>query len=384
MRVEANMAMNKRKFLKSVAGVALMAGVTGGESMATGETKEGSSTATENKKRWTRIATEEGFTVPEIIAESARMAKLGRPVPNPLATPQPTNAAKELFGAMLDLEEDRLRLMDKAGVAKQLLLLGAPGVQGFDEGPAVELAKLVNDRIAETIKKHPTRFAALTVIAPQNPMEAAREFERGVKTLGFSGALINSHTRGEYLDDRKFWPIFEAAQAMDMPIYIHPREPVPGMYEPLEIDGFNVGWGYGVEVGTHILHLMRAGVFDEFPRLKIVIGHLGEALPYIIDRLDNRYAWEVNLRGLQGSKHSPSYYLRENISITTSGMNTWTPVKMAIETLGVDRIMFAIDYPFEVNQTAVDAMDAAPLSDTDREKFYHLNAERVFKLPAAL
>jgi 5-carboxyvanillate decarboxylase len=165
-----------------------------------------------------------------------------------------------------------------------------------------------------------------------------------------------------------------------MPIYIHPRDPSPQMAAPLSIPGFNIGWGYEVEVGTHILRMIHAGVFDQSPRLTIVIGHLGEGLPYILDRLDNRFEWEAQLLGKSGPRRRPSDCIRENIYVTTSGMNTWTPVKMAIDTLGIDRVLFAVDYPFETGHPEIDRMDDAPFSRVDRDKFYHGNAERVFRL----
>lgn len=380
------MGIGRRQFMASSLAVGLA--VEAGESVADARSDEPRGVPPDangkalppsprGKLSYKRIATEEGFSIPEIAEETQRMAKIGRPIAGLAST---TEFGRKLFAALNDIGEERINVMDQDGISKQLLLLAAPGVQAFDEQPAIELARLVNERAAAAVRRYPDRFAALTTIAPQNPMEAAREFERGVKSLGFKGALINSHTHGEYLDDRKFWPIFEVAQTLDMPIYIHPRDPSPQMAAPLLIPGFNIGWGYEVEVGTHVLKMIHAGVFDEFPRLTIVIGHLGEGLPYILDRLDNRFDWEAQLRGNSLPKRRPSDYIRENIYITTSGMNTWTPVKMAIEMLGIDRVLFAVDYPFETGHPAIDRMDEAPFSRVNRDKFYHGNAERVFRL----
>jgi 2,3-dihydroxybenzoate decarboxylase len=320
-----------------------------------------------------RIAVEEGFQIPEVMAEARRLARA------PAGPVAPARA--DLNRALLDLGPGRIAAMDEDGIAKQLLLLSAPGVQAFEEGPATELASLANARLAEAVGKYPDRFAALTVIAPQNPGRAAQELERGVRTLGFKGALINSHTRGEYLDDRKFWPILEAAQAIDAPIYLHPRDPVPGMAGPLTIPGFNIGWGYGVETGTHLLRMIAAGVFDEFPRLRIVVGHLGEGLAFFLQRLDNRFEWENAVNGRRSSlRRMPGDYIRENIWVSTSGMNTWPQIRMCIEVLGIDRVLFAVDHPFEVGRDAVQAVDRAPMSEADRAALYHRNAERVFRL----
>ena len=321
-----------------------------------------------------RIAVEEGFQIPEVMAEMRRLAAAAPTGPAP-------PAREALNRALLDLGAGRIRAMDEDGIAQQLLLLSAPGVQAFEEGVATELAGLANERLAAAVRRHPDRFAALTVIAPQNPRRAAQELERGVRTLGFKGALINSHTRGEYLDDRKFWPILEAAQAIDAPIYLHPRDPAPGLAGPLALPGFNIGWGYGVETGTHLLRMIGAGVFDTFPRLRVVVGHLGEGLAFFLQRLDNRYEWELAVNGRPSSlRRMPGDYIRENIWVSTSGMNFWPQIRMCIEVLGIDRVLFAVDHPFEVGRDAVEAVDRAPLSAEDRAKLYHGNAERVFAL----
>lgn len=324
----------------------------------------------------TRIAVEEGFMIPEVAAAARALAeKAGRP-----ALPM-TAARRAMFQDLMDLGERRLAAMDADGITKQLLVIGSPGVQAFDPVQGNELSILVNDRLAAACKAHPTRFAGLAAVAPQNPGGAARELERAVKSLGLKGAHINSHTHGEYLDDKKFWAIFETAQALNVPIYIHPREPGPGMAGPLSMPGLRVGWGYGIETGTHIMRLISGGVFDQFPRLKIVIGHMGESIPFTLDRIDNRYLWELENDGITPTlKRLPSQYFRENIIVTTSGMNYRLPFMMTVELLGADNVLFAADWPFEIARDSVDAMDAMPLSEADKEKIYHLNAKRVFGL----
>ena len=320
-----------------------------------------------------RFAVEEGFQIPEVMAELARLS--------PAPQGPPSQARLDLNAALLDIGDGRIRAMDRDGIAKQLLLLSAPGVQAFEAEPATDLARLANDRLADAVRRHPDRLAALTVIAPQDPGRAAQELDRGVRTLGFKGAIINSHTRGEYLDDRKFWPILEAAQALDTPIYLHPREPSPALGGPLALPGFNVGWGYAVETGTHLVRMISAGVFDQFPRLRIVVGHLGEGLAFFLQRLDNRFAWENAVTNRRSSlRKMPGDYIRENVWLSTSGMNVWPQIKMCMDVLGLDRVMFAVDYPFEVSQPATDAVDRAPMSDADRAAFYYGNAQRVFGL----
>lgn len=215
---------------------------------------------------------------------------------------------------------------------------------------------------------------------PQDPAGAAKELERGVKKLGLKGAIINSHTRGEYLDDPKFWPIFEAAEALDVPIYLHPREPSPGMAAPMTLPGFTVGWGFAIETGTHVLRLIANGVFDRFPKLRIVLGHLGGMLPFMLDRIDNRYRFETGLFPDKRLRRKPSEYFRAHIVVTTSGMNFLAPLRAAIEILGIDNVLFAIDYPYEDQAEDVAKFEAMNFSEADRHKLYHGNAERVFKL----
>lgn len=322
-----------------------------------------------------RIAVEEGFTIPEVAA-AARALDERSGSARPL-----TESRRALFRDLLDLGERRLAAMDADGVTMQLLVIGSPGVQNFDPVQGHELAQLANDRLAAACRAHPDRLAGLAAVAPQAPQDAARELERAVKNLGLKGAIINSHTQGEYLDDRKFWAIFESAVALDVPIYVHPREPSPGMAKPLEMPGFRVAWGYGIETGTHIMRLIAGGVFDEFPRLRIVIGHMGESIPFTLERIDNRYLWETEMAGLERRmKRLPSEYFRDNIIVTTSGMNYRLPLMMTIEALGINRVLFAGDWPFERVRDAVEAVDALPLAESDKEKLYHLNAERVFKL----
>ncbi len=322
-----------------------------------------------------RIAVEEGFMVPEVAAAARAVAeKAGRAMPI-------SPARRTMFLDLMDLGERRLAAMDADGITKQVIIIGSPGVQAFDPVQGNELSKLVNDRLAAACKAHPTRFAGLAAVAPQNPPGAASELERAVKSLGLKGAIINSHTHGEYLDDKKFWPIFETAQALGVPIYLHPREPGPGLAGPLSMPGLRVGWGYGIETGTHVMRLISGGVFDQFPRLKIVIGHMGESIPFTLDRIDNRYIWELEMDGIAGTlKKLPSHYFRENIIVTTSGMNYRLPLMMTVELLGADNVLFAGDWPFEKVRDSVDAMDAMPLSATDKAKIYHLNATRVFAL----
>ena len=323
-------------------------------------------------KRTERIAVEEGYTIPEIVAEQRKLNTQQGP---------PTPMRRQVFEALLDLGEGRIRGMDQDGITKQVLVLAGVVIQDMDPVQGNELAGLANDRLAAAAKKYPDRITGLAAFAPRNPTLAAKELERAVKTLGLRGGIVNSHSRGEYLDDRKFWPIFEAAQGMDVPIYIHPRDPSPQMIQPYDVFGFKIGWSWAAETGTHIIRLIGAGVFDQFPKLRIIIGHMGEGLPVHLDRIDNRYVWEHEMAGRTPKlKRKPSDYLRDNLVVTTSGANYAPPLLMTMQALGVDNILFAADYPFEDVAASVAAMDAMPIADSDKRKIYSGNAKRVFKL----
>jgi 5-carboxyvanillate decarboxylase len=328
-------------------------------------------------KTFKTIACEEGFNFAEIMSEAAKVAAVQPPLVKALNPFGGSGGLWDVLGGKLgDLGEGRIKQMDADGIDMQLLLLSSPGVQTLEENLAIELAAMSNDRLSAAIRANPARLAGLAAIAPQNPEKAALELQRGVRSLGLKGAVINSHTNGEYLDDRKFWPILECAQALDVPIYIHPRDPSPQMGGPLGIPGFLVGWGWALEVGTHAIRLIASDVFDEFPKLRFVIGHMGEGIPFLLPRLDNRYTRD---RGRK-RKMMPSEYFKEHFVITTSGMNYHRQLQMTVEEIGVERVLFAADWPFEPSKEAVEGIETAPLSDADKEKIFHTNAERVFRL----
>jgi 5-carboxyvanillate decarboxylase len=342
-----------------------------------------------NRPGYQRIAAEEAFAPPEMLDRYKQLLDEGYDDPgfrslwgfyggnmNP--------RIRQVNARMTDLGALRIKDMDDTGIARQILMLTAPGVQVFDADLGVALARSCNDFLADAIGRYPDRFSGLAAIATQSPSDAAKELERGVGTLGLKGAIVNSHTRGEYLDDEKFWPIFEAAQALDVPIYIHPTTPSAAMIDPFLERGLDGAiFGFGVEVGLHVLRIILSGVFDRFPNLKIVIGHLGEALPYWLFRIDfmhermvtaNRYP---NVRKLN---RKPSECFRENIYITTSGMAWEPPILYAQTVLGMDRVMYAMDYPYQFVPEEVAVTDNLPIGDEDKKRLYQTNAERVFKL----
>jgi 5-carboxyvanillate decarboxylase len=289
-------------------------------------------------------------------------------------------ATSKMMGQLCDIGKGRLEVMEKYGLDTQVLSLVSPGVQVFETGTSTILAREYNNRLAAAAKEHSKRFVGLACLAPQNPNDAADELERAVRELGFKGGIINSHTKGEYLDDKKYWVIFERAQKLDVPIYLHPRGPSPDMMKPFT--GYpmldSAMWGFTAEAGLHSMRLICSGLFDEFPRLKIVLGHLGETIPFILARIDNRWSVAPFPKKL---KKLPGQYFKENFLVTTSGMNEEPAALIfTISALGADNIMFAVDYPMEDAGDAVRFIDTVPISDIDREKICHLNAERVFSM----
>jgi 5-carboxyvanillate decarboxylase len=330
-----------------------------------------------------RIAAEEAFAPPEILDRYRVLLQDGS---------YDDPGFKSLWGfylgrvnaRMTDLGELRLRDMDQTGITRQILSLTSPGVQVFDACTAVALARSSNDFMVDAIRRHPDRFSGLAAIAPQDPPAAAKELERGVNSLGLKGAIVNSHTCGEYLDDPKFWAIFEAAEALNVPVYLHPNTPSPAMIGPFLERGLDGAiFGFAVETGLHILRLIVSGVFDRFPKLKIVVGHLGEGLPYWLFRIDfmhhrmvtaNRYA------SVQKLQRKPSDYVKENIYVTTSGMAWEPPILYAQSVLGVDRVLYAMDYPYQFVPEEVAVTDNLPISEADKKKLYQTNAEQVFAL----
>jgi 5-carboxyvanillate decarboxylase len=331
-----------------------------------------------------RIAVEEAFITSEVVSEWRNVlagadaergfVALGGAMLSPIGKP--------LIDALLDIGARRVAHMDKAGIDMQVLALTAPGVQVLDAALATRLAAQSNDILVEAIKAYPTRFAGLVAVAPQDPVAAAREIERG-RGLGLGGVIINSHTAGEYLDQPRYRPLLEAAEAFDMPIYLHPREPAPPMVSPyLDYGLYFSTWGFSAESGLHAMRLMMSGTFDRHPRLKIILGHMGEALPFWLQRIDNRHAAQVKIGVDKKLEKKPSEYFRENFYITTSGVMSMPALRLSLDVLGVERIMFAVDYPYEADAEAVRFMDEAAITEDERKTIYETNAIRVFKLKA--
>lgn len=318
------------------------------------------------------ITLEEHFATPEILKKSAEIQPASR-----------NNFVKAVEEKLLDLGKGRLADMDAAGIDLQVISLTNAGMDKFDTPTATALAHDANDKLAAAVQAHPKRFAAFASLALQEPEKAAAEFERCVKKLGFKGTLIHGTTKGVFLDDPRFTPIFEVAQALDVPVYLHPTLP-PKSVEDAYFSGLpgqtgfylsTAAWGWHVETGTHCLRLILSGLFDRFPRLNIIIGHMGEDLPFSIARAEAVLARDTN-----HLKRRVSEYFQEHFYITTSGYFTVPPLLCTLQVIGADRILFSVDYPYSPNTIGRKFLDTLPVSPGDLAKISHGNAERLLKV----
>jgi predicted TIM-barrel fold metal-dependent hydrolase len=279
-----------------------------------------------------------------------------------------------------DLGAKRLAHMDAAGVDVQMLSFGSPGPQGFGAEIGVPMARDANDRAHAAVKAHPDRFAAFAALPTADPEASAQELERCVAKLDFKGAMIHGHTQGSFLDEKKYRVIFECAERLDVPIYLHPTLAHPDAMKSYFV-GFEelarAGWGFAIDTSCHFLRLVFSGLFDAHPKLKIILGHLGEGLPFAMHRLNDHTAPAAARRGL---KKQPIEYLRNNLLVTTSG-NWYEPAFLCtLLALGADNILFAVDWPYEANTTGIKFLKKISISDADREKIAHGNAERILRM----
>ena len=284
---------------------------------------------------------------------------------------------------MRDVGAGRLADMDSAGIDMQVLSETGIGLDKLDRAAGAALARESNDMLSEVVRARPDRFAAFALLAMQDPEGAASELERCVVKLGFKGALISGTINDRFLDDPCFEPVLAQAEKLDVPLYLHPAPPPAAVYDvyfsglPANIAGSlaTSAWGWHVETGLHSLRLVVAGVFDRFPKLQIIIGHLGENLPFSLARADSRLTpFASHLQ-----RRVADYFLH-NFHLTTSAYFTLPPLLCALMVFGVDRIMFSVDYPFSPNAPGRILLDTAPLSPADLEKIAHINAERLLKL----
>lgn len=320
------------------------------------------------------IALEEAFSIPELAARYRGVNDLG---PIPLSAEFTRHVAERLP----DLTELRLAEMDRFGVDVQVLSLTAPGIQAdLSAEEAVVAARYANDFLADAISKTPDRFAGLAALPMQDPSAAVTELRRAVTDLGLQGVLINDQTQGLYLDDPVYTPFWATLEDLGVPLYLHPGSPPVDRWKVLDGRPELVGptWSWGAETGAHALRLIYSGVFDRHPGVRLILGHMGEYLPFMMSRLDSRYA---TLAPEHPIERKPSQYIGSNVLITVSGVPSPAALAGAVLAVGADAVLFAIDYPYESTESAVDAFLHAPLSDVDRHKIAHGNAERLLNLP---
>ncbi|HEY0300201.1 MAG TPA: amidohydrolase family protein [Rhizomicrobium sp.] len=341
------------------------------------------------KVPYKRVATEEAFATAELFDQFGKLLDGGFRDPGfeslwGFYLRSEAERPKLIRARLLDLDARRIADMDDTGIDVQILSLTSPGVNMFEADVARAVSVGANDELAAAIARHPARFAGLAAFAPQDPAHAAREIERGVRKLGLNGAIFNGHTRGEWLDDTKFWAIFEACEALDVPVYLHPTGPHPDLIKPMLERGLDGAiFGFGVDTGLHALRLIVAGLFDRFPKLKLVLGHLGEALPFWLFRLDFMHRAGVAAKryeSMKPLKRTIGDYMRDNVYVTTSGMASEPSIKLCQDVLGMDHVLYAMDYPYQFVADEVTAQDELSIAAADKKKFFQTNAERLFKL----
>ena len=285
---------------------------------------------------------------------------------------------------LCDVGAKRIAEMDAAGIDMQVLSLSAPGVEQMEPADAIAMAHDTNDYLADAINQHPTRFAGFAALPTSTPDRAVQELQSRI-AQGFKGAVINGHNRGRYLDNKFYWPILECAEALDVPIYLHPTPPPQGVidisyggFAPMVTDLLAGGaWGWHIETAVHMLRIILGGVFDRFPKLQFVIGHMGEGLPFFFQR------FQIMPMELTKLQRPVLAYLKENVHYTFSGMNfPPTFLDLLLELGGMDRIMFSADYPYQSMSEARTFLDHIPASTADKERIAHGNAERLFRIPA--
>jgi predicted TIM-barrel fold metal-dependent hydrolase len=282
-----------------------------------------------------------------------------------------------LLESLLDHGEGRLRRMDESGVDVQILSLAAPGIEELDTKVGTSLARDTNNALSEIIHRHPDRFLGFAALAPKSPGEAADELERCVKDLGFVGWNTHAHYGDSYLDEKKYRPLLERAEKLNVPIYLHPTVSAISQVKAYGFPLAGTPFGFGFEVSLCLMRMIYGGIFDEFPRLVVILGHLGEGLPFFMERVDWAYQrpFDPSLRPKISKK--PSDYLRSNVFVTTSG-NYYEPAfRCTYEALGIDRILLGTDYPFEETNDCMRFLQRIKISDKEKDKIYSLNAKQI-------
>ena len=327
------------------------------------------------------VALEEHFNAPAVVANVPRDAIEHRGFPGPEFPWAQTLKRAELA----DLGGARLADMDASGISVQVLSVAGPGADLVPGQNGVDVARAYNEHLAEACFRHPERFRGFAHLPLLSPDAAAHELTRAVKDLGFHGVLVNGATDGRFLDDPMFEPLLAQAEALDVPIYLHPGIPVQavrGAYFDGLPGNFSFtmalsAWGWHIDTAIHVLRLVLSGALERHPKLKLIIGHCGEALPFMLDRIDETTAAQTKMLGRRTVKET----ITEQVWVTTAGFFTPVPFMAALMTFGADRLMFSVDYPFASNARARAFLDSLPVSPADRAKIAHGNADRLLRLP---
>jgi predicted TIM-barrel fold metal-dependent hydrolase len=364
--------MNRRDFICAASGSAASATIPG-QVFAEAD-REQKSDAPRSGAKLRTITLEEHFASPGFIAGpgrefTERLSKSG-------------GIYARIAEQLQEVGDKRVAEMDAAGIDMQVLSLNSPGVEQADVAEQIAIARESNDFLADVVKKNPKRFAGFAALPIAAPEQAADELDRRIRQ-GFKGTLINGHTRGRYLDDKFFWPILERAEALNVPVYLHPTVPPKPVADAL-YGGFSPavsavfassGWGWHIETGVHLLRMILGGVFDRYPKLQVVVGHLGEAVPFMLPRVNKNLP-----TGLTKLERPIGAYLRENVHYTFAGFNFPATFLDLLLEVGSGRIMFSVDYPYGSMAEARAFLDQIPVSPADRERIAHGNAEQLFNL----
>jgi hypothetical protein len=369
------MVMNRRDFIYAASAGAASAAAIPGTALAQNNPEARPEVAPQPGAKLRTITLEEHFASPAFIAGPGQsfVERLHNSGPRGLKT----------YQQLVDVGDGRIAAMDAAGIDMQVLSLNAPGVEQADADQQVAIARESNDFVLDIVNKYPKRFAAFAALPVAAPDQAADELEQRVRKQGFKGTLINGHSRGRYLDDKFFWPILERAEAINVPIYLHPTVPPKPVVDAL-YSGFSppvnailqsAGWGWHIETSVHLIRMILGGVFDRYPKLQVVVGHLGEGLPFMLPRMNRNLPPETTKL-----QRPVAAYLRENVHYTFAGFNFPATFLDLMLEVGVDRIMFSCDHPYGSMAEARAFLDQIPVTTADRARIAHGNAERLFSL----
>ncbi|MCW2361524.1 MULTISPECIES: amidohydrolase family protein [Sphingobium] len=336
-----------------------------------------------------RIATEEAFATAEQLDAFLKLVKEGRADKATTSLwgfygTSPSERTQFIRDRLLDLDDLRIQAMDETGIDVAILSLTSPGGQAFETDEAKTLVRNANDVLKAACERHPSRYVGMVSIVPQDVQWSVEEIARGKNELGFKGVMVNSHTKGHYLDEEQFDPILKACADNNLPLYIHPQSPPDAMIAGMVEAGLDGAiFGFGVETGYHLLRILTTGVFDRYPNLTVCVGHGGEAIPYWLFRMN--YMHQAGVRSkryerLKPLNHDLFHYMRNNVCVTTSGMACPLAIKLCIDQLGEDRVMYAMDYPYEYVADEVRTHDNLDISAEAKKKLMQTNAERVFDL----